>query len=278
MHKTSPETMNPSTGIQIPPPLIINADDLGVNATINSAIASSFTNGYINSASIIVNMEGFEEALTLADKYDFRNKIGIHFNLTEGFPLTDLSGTGLTDDEGRFIRKSIHRSANFFSSRIRKKIKEEIQQQYNKAIEKGIKPTHINSHHHIHTLPWISGIFIEFAKKNDLRIRIAQTRKGKNFFKNAYRKWLNGQYKKNRIHFSDEFENAVFLLNYLQDIKDPNLVYEVMVHPVYQQQELVDNFSKRSLDELVKPIANFFRRNVQTTILAALPSAAFIWH
>lgn len=277
MNETSMDIKEPVKSTQVPYPLIINADDLGLSPAINSTIAKSFCKGMINSTSLIVNMEGFEEAVALAEEYDFKNRIGIHINLTEGFPLTDLSNTGLVDEEGRFMKRALHRPSIYFSRSIKRKIKEEIQQQYKKAINQGIKPTHINSHHHVHTLPWIYKIFIDFAKKHNLKVRIAQTKTGKSFLKDEYRKWLNRQYKKNHINFSDHFENAVFLLNDLHKIKDRDAIFEVMVHPVYQQDQIIDNFSKRRLDELVTPITNFFRQNGKSTVMAALHSAAFIW-
>src|SRR4051794_35950963 len=82
---------------------IINADDFGCNSNFNAAIVSCFEKNLINSTTIMVNMEGFEEAVKLASIHGLKNSIGLHVNLTGGRPLTDLSGTGLTDQNGNYI-------------------------------------------------------------------------------------------------------------------------------------------------------------------------------
>ena len=68
--------------------LIINADDFGLNTSVNHAIIESFEKGLINSTTLMANMPGFEEAIELAHKNNIIDKIGIHLCLTEGEPIT----------------------------------------------------------------------------------------------------------------------------------------------------------------------------------------------
>ena len=56
---------------------IINADDFGRTDTVNIAIVEGFKNGCLNSTTIMVNMPYFEEAVHLADMYNFKNKVGL---------------------------------------------------------------------------------------------------------------------------------------------------------------------------------------------------------
>ena len=69
--------------------LIINADDFGLNTTVNNAIIESFKKGFINSTTILANMPGFNEGVALAHENNIVNKIGIHLSLTEGDPITN---------------------------------------------------------------------------------------------------------------------------------------------------------------------------------------------
>ncbi len=69
--------------------LIINADDFGLNSSVNRAIVDLFTNGLINSATLMANMPAFDEAISLVHKYNLAPKIGLHLVLTEGTPLTE---------------------------------------------------------------------------------------------------------------------------------------------------------------------------------------------
>ncbi len=238
--------------------LIINADDYGDCSNINRAIAKCFENNIINSTTMLVNRDGFEEAIELADKYNYKNKIGVHLNLTLGKSLTDLSQTGLTDKNGMFIEKSISNPLIFFSSEKKMKIKNEIQQQYNKLLENNITPTHLDSHHHVHTLPWVSEIFIEFAKNENQKIRITNTRIRKELLRLVLNKILNNKYKKNHLNFSDKFERVHSFIKYYNKLKDSHLVYEVMVHPVFDGDIVVDGIEHTNLEESLNNLKQCF--------------------
>jgi chitin disaccharide deacetylase len=41
----------------------INADDFGLNSSVNKAIIEAFDNNYINSTTLMANMPGFDEAV-----------------------------------------------------------------------------------------------------------------------------------------------------------------------------------------------------------------------
>lgn len=233
--------------------LIINADDFGYNHNINSAIISCFQKEYINSTTIMANMEGFEEAVNLAKQHGITNKIGLHINLSEGKPLTDLSGTGLIDKNGLFIRKAISNPYIFFSKSLKDKIRNEIEQQYNKLISTGIVPTHFDSHHHVHTILWVAGIFIEFAKHKKKKIRLVNDRFRKNIVRWACYKLLNKQYKVNRINFSDKFRNVEYFIKHYKS-KHKNLSYEIMVHPAFNNKVLFDSVDNAEMEELINSV------------------------
>lgn len=69
--------------------LFINADDFGLNASVNKAIVESFNSGLINSTTVMANMPGFEEAVNLIHEYKLDRNIGVHLVLTDGLPLTE---------------------------------------------------------------------------------------------------------------------------------------------------------------------------------------------
>ena len=86
--------------------IIINADDFGLNTSVNHAIIESFEKGLINSTTIMANMPGFDEAIDLAHKHNIINKTGIHLTLTEGEPLTtNILISGLYNRENSNIKK-----------------------------------------------------------------------------------------------------------------------------------------------------------------------------
>ena len=69
--------------------LFVNADDFGLSHEVNMAIVEAFKKGLINNTTIMVNMPGFEEAVRLAEKYGFFDRVGLHLNLFEGKHLTE---------------------------------------------------------------------------------------------------------------------------------------------------------------------------------------------
>lgn len=242
-------------------PIIINADDFGYNENINDAIATCINLNIINSTTIMVNTIAFENAIELATKYSFKDKVGIHLNLTEGKSLTDLSDTGITDKYGNFIRNSINNPRIFFSSFIKSKIKQEIAQQYDKLIEKNLIPTHIDSHHHVHTLPWISNIFFEFAKEKNKKIRLPFVQLRKNFFIFLLNFLLSQKYKKYNLHFSDKFQRVDYFIEHFDKSKTKKFSYELMVHPAYVNNILIDTVDKVDLKELLNKLKEILSRN-----------------
>jgi hypothetical protein len=245
--------------------LIINADDFGCDKNINAAIVACFQKNIINSATIMVNMDGFEEAIKLANEHGFQNKIGLHVNLTEGKPLTDLSDTGLTDSNGVFIMDAIRSPRIFFSSHIKRKIKAEIEAQYDKLILHGITPTHIDSHQHVHILPSIIPLFVKLTKEKNQKIRIVTVMKRKNFFIIAYNVLLNIYLKRNGIHFSDKFGNIRYFEKYLREGTDFKPIFEIMVHPAYNDNTLVDYFANTDIEEKTTRIKELYLKKCSAT-------------
>src|SRR5574344_1268555 len=69
--------------------IIINADDFGYSHSVNEAIVECFKRRYITQTTIMTNMPFYDEAITYAKENNLMDKIGLHINLDEGFPLTD---------------------------------------------------------------------------------------------------------------------------------------------------------------------------------------------
>lgn len=68
--------------------LIINADDLGYCSARDNAIFQLFQRGVVTSASLLVNSGSSEAALPSALALGL--PVGLHFNLTEGVPLSEV--------------------------------------------------------------------------------------------------------------------------------------------------------------------------------------------
>lgn len=158
---------------------IINADDFGRTDTVNTAIVEGFKNGCLNRTTIMVNMPYFEEAVYLADMYNFKNKVGLHINLTSGSPLTEeiKKCNSFCTEEGIFNGKIFKnkRLQFFLFPKERKAIKKEIDAQIEKYLKNGFQQKHADSHGHIHTFPSLVNLVIGELNKyrfNSLRISL----------------------------------------------------------------------------------------------------------
>ena len=147
--------------------LIINADDFGYSRGVNWAIVDSHRRGILTSTTIMPAMPGFDHAVELARETPTLG-IGVHLTLTCGRPL--LQGhTTLVNERGEFPRLGFYEDPETCVSRD--EVRAEWQAQIDKVLAAGIRPTHLDSHHHIHTYKGLTDIFLDFAEKYHLPVR-----------------------------------------------------------------------------------------------------------
>ncbi len=132
--------------------IIINGDDLGMNRGCTLAIARAFEEGLITDTTMMANGSYFDEAVRLAKRQGFHERIGIHFNLTEGTPLTKgiLAIADFVRD-GRF-HKGFSATPRSLSEEEREAVYRELYAQARRLTDAGLRITHADSHHYIHHL------------------------------------------------------------------------------------------------------------------------------
>jgi predicted glycoside hydrolase/deacetylase ChbG (UPF0249 family) len=154
--------------------IIVNADDFGMSAETNRAIVEAFENNVISSATLMTNMPGFDEACELAHRYRLLDKIGLHLNLTSGYPLSApiRRCPRFCDNVGMFRA----RQTRFRLSREeRLAVETEIASQIKACLDRGLCPTHLDSHHHVHTEWAIGAAAITIARRYKIKaIRLAR--------------------------------------------------------------------------------------------------------
>jgi len=226
--------------------IVVNADDFGLDASVNSAIIEAFNKSLIDSATIMANMPGFEEAIELIYENKLTGKIGVHLNLDPAYFLTKniLSSKLFLENEYDEIRKNRWKLI-FVTKNTGLKLYEEFNEQIKRVIDRGIKPTHLDTHHHLHEIWPVTKIVIMLLRKYKIpSMRILNnTNVRTTCHKKAYRNAVNYILKKKNINYSDYFGNQIearrFLLQYRGRKNDKKL--EIMVHPVYDDSgKLVD--------------------------------------
>lgn len=232
---------------------IINADDFGLNERVNQAIVRSFSSGHVNSASIMVGMPGFHEAVALAKEHELLNAIGIHLNVTEGYPTTDLIKRIplLVDAQcGRFLF-SVSTSRLRLSPHYVAALRSEFSNQIETCIKAGITPAHIDSHHHVHNIWPIGSIVIDLAQEYRIPvIRIARNfGQGISFAKRVYKSLYNLRLRYHGVARSD-------LMGSLSDAINNNsrhhAIVEIMVHPDLKNGTVIDSLENEPLGQLLE--------------------------
>lgn len=134
--------------------LIINADDFGISRGVNTGIIEAAVAGAVTSASMIVNLPAFADALDRAQLCPFLS-IGLHLNLTAGRPLTPARSL-VQGSTGEFYSMPQLIGRASLGRLDTRDIMSECVAQIDRMIDAGVPPTHIDSHRHVHAHPAIS--------------------------------------------------------------------------------------------------------------------------
>jgi chitin disaccharide deacetylase len=144
--------------------LIVNADDFGLNASVNAAVVRAHREGILTSASLMVNEPGFGEAVKLA-KENPSLAVGLHLTLSHGHSaLPPEQIPGLVNERGEFSNSPVAAGVKyFFDARRRGQLRAEIHAQFQKFRAAGLPLDHVNGHLHFHLHPAVFGILMDDA-------------------------------------------------------------------------------------------------------------------
>jgi chitin disaccharide deacetylase len=150
--------------------LVVNADDFGLSPGINAGIVDGFEKGILTSASIMVNAPAFEEAVQVAHAHEGLG-IGVHLNVLRGKAvLPPAAIPSLVDAEGQFRRSPISLCGGILAQRVDlDHLSREFSAQIERALEAGLRLTHLNSEKHIHMYPPIFERVVRLAEKYGVR-------------------------------------------------------------------------------------------------------------
>ncbi|MEN6626756.1 MAG: WecB/TagA/CpsF family glycosyltransferase [Candidatus Sumerlaeia bacterium] len=131
--------------------LIVNADDLGLDSRTNEAIIASLRGQCCSSATLMANMEGFEEACELVHQHGLLEHVGVHVNLSDGVPLTGPIRRlpRFCDKDGR-LRLQRGERVLWLSADERAAVAAEVRAQIARLRGRHIAMTHLDSHKNIH--------------------------------------------------------------------------------------------------------------------------------
>jgi predicted glycoside hydrolase/deacetylase ChbG (UPF0249 family) len=148
-----------------PPRVVIVADDFGMSASVNAGILEAFERELITSTSLMANMPEFEAAVAAAQDRGLGAFLGVHLNLSEGQALSaeirECSRFCSEDGELRWRHRNVWR----LEPSEKRGIAAEWRAQMTRVIAAGVAPSHIDSHHHVHTAMAVGVIAVNIARE-----------------------------------------------------------------------------------------------------------------
>jgi predicted glycoside hydrolase/deacetylase ChbG (UPF0249 family) len=230
--------------------LIITADDFGRDESCTDAIAESLRAGWITATSIMANATHFEYACQIARRDALMNRLGVHLVLDEGPPLSREMAAH-ADARGHLC---VRRTIAPLGRDLAHAVEAELVAQIEKVLAAGIRPTHLDSHRHIHTAFPIGRLVVRLAR----RYRIPYVRRARNLATrggaaaNAY-KWMFNRYLTGQVRSADHFGDIIDFYQRPGE-HDASGLIELMIHlddtpRGLEQRQLLRNAAFRAFVE-----------------------------
>lgn len=240
--------MNKTVSLQ----LILNADDFGLTEEYNNIVLKSFETGVISSATLMANMPFFSQACELAHKHGLTDRLGLHFNLTYGRPLSDSIRDQRTfcNEAGDF-ELCLPRHVFNLPSRAGTAVRAELESQWQACLEQGVRPTHIDSHQHVHNILPIARIVADFAGEQRVPVRLARNLGGNISWPKKLFKWLINS----AIRKSAKTTDFACTPKDVMDGLLPQGAVEIVCHPlILENGEIGDDYlpATVSLEDVIK--------------------------
>ncbi|MCG3178022.1 MAG: Chitooligosaccharide deacetylase [Phycisphaerae bacterium] len=149
--------------------LVINADDFGMTDAITDGICRAARAGALTSTTLVAaGGPKAIRALELADGISSLG-VGIHLNLTHGHCTADPAEVSdLVDADGRFIHKGTGLLRRSSDAGFRDQVRAEWAAQIEWFLATGRRPTHLDSHKHVHAAPRLFRVACELADRYEV--------------------------------------------------------------------------------------------------------------
>jgi predicted glycoside hydrolase/deacetylase ChbG (UPF0249 family) len=159
--------------------VMITADDFGLSPGITDGILRCIDDGLLDSVSLVPNGADFERAAAaLRERKDMH--VSVHINIVEGSPVSDAAAIPrLVGANGKFRQSFVTLAYQQFAPgrrEVEKQLYQEIQAQVMRVREAlgEERPIHLDSHQHVHMIPFVFDLFLHAARDFGLsRLRLS---------------------------------------------------------------------------------------------------------
>ncbi|MGV8074131.1 MAG: hopanoid biosynthesis-associated protein HpnK [Syntrophobacteraceae bacterium] len=156
--------------------LVVNGDDFGLSEEVNEGIFCAFKEGILTSCSLMTTGGAFDQAVRLA-KENAGLAVGIHLVTVMGqsvLPHSEIP-TIVDCDRNFSSDPALAGLKYFFSTRARRELRKELEAQFNKFRETGLKLSHIDSHLHMHVHPVVFDAAVKLGEQYGVkRMRVPE--------------------------------------------------------------------------------------------------------
>ena len=150
-----------------PARLVVNADDFGVSERVNAGIVSAHREGIVTATSLMAAGRAFEHGVGLLQGAPSLD-VGVHLTLVAERPLRQARST-LAGPDGRLPPGAGAFTRRWLSGRIRRAdVEAEWSAQIDRVLEAGVRPSHLDSHQHVHVLPGLLDLARELAGRHGI--------------------------------------------------------------------------------------------------------------
>lgn len=149
--------------------LLVHADDLGLCEAVNAGIAHTFREGIVRSASLMANGRAFADACRVLREHPGLD-VGVHLSLVQERPVLPATRvTSLIDGDGRFVGSVHELLMRYLRRRVRlNEVRMECEAQLEMVLDHGVRPSHVDSHQHVHMLPGVFDVVTEVALRHGI--------------------------------------------------------------------------------------------------------------
>ena len=213
--------------------VILNADDLGASQEVNEATFVLMTQGLVTSATLLANAPCTDDAIARLHHFP-QCSFGVHLNITQYRPLSGAHGLApVLDAEGNMVRQPrLPLDRDFLSAVYR-----ELCAQIGRLLQSGVRLSHIDSHHHVHTIPALFPVLKAVQRRFGIRkVRLSKNlycesslRRGLLFKKELYNRCLRRLYATRTTAKFCEFSTFASVLRRLRSVSVDSI--ELMLHP-----------------------------------------------
>jgi predicted glycoside hydrolase/deacetylase ChbG (UPF0249 family) len=159
--------------------IIVNADDLGISESVNEAIFQGMQRGVLTSATMLANGSSVKGAARELRRFP-NCSFGVHLNLTEFEPVCQDSHRDLKNilDENECFKGNAIREINISPFTLRAVFREWCHQ-IESLTRLGLEPSHLDTHHHVHTIPQMIPVLAALRKRYKInKIRLSRNMYG----------------------------------------------------------------------------------------------------